>query len=147
LRNYNTPANPSSYNFNKLTSYTGYIYFDRDGQITADAYWTGANTSGVPTLATSTTSANQSTEVGVNMSGSTLNANQGKSGMPLQAAQSPPPSSTYYTCTITTIQPTLSTGSTSSMYLVKLKFSWPSNAPVANQHTRAVLASISNNTN
>ncbi len=155
VRNYNTPANSlsssasSSYNFNKLTGYTGYLYFDQDGQISADAYWSGANAASLPMVTTSTTSANQSTAVGVNMSGTTLSANQGKSGMPLPAILVSPPSGSYYICKITTLQPTLSTGGSvsPSLYLIRLTFSWPASAPAASQHSRTVMASISNNTN
>jgi type II secretory pathway pseudopilin PulG len=157
LRNYNTPTvnlASGTYGFGKIApsppaaaAYTGYVYFDPDGQVTGDAYWTGANSSGVPTISPSTTSSDQSTEVGINMSGSTLSANAGKSGVPLTVALATPPAGTFYTCKITTIQPTLSTGPTSSMYLIKLTFSWPPGASTANQHARIVMSSISNNTN
>ena len=155
LRNYNTPnaslATASNYSFSKIApGYTGYIYFNQDGQITADAYWTGANSSGTPTISPST-AANQSTEVGVNMNGGTFVTNGGKSGVPLanSLAVASQPAGTYYTCNITTSLPTLYPGSTAptptpSMYLVTLKFTWLS---ADAYHTRTVATSISNNTN
>jgi type II secretory pathway pseudopilin PulG len=154
LRNYNRPTNSlassgSAYNFSKLTSFTaatpGYIYFDQDGQITGDAYWSAPNSTGA-TAPTPSTTTLPSTEVGSNMNGSAFSANAGNAGMPLNAAPTALPTGTYYTCQITAIQPTLATGLTSSMYLIKLTFSWPSNASTANQHTRIVMSSISNNT-
>ena len=156
VRNYNTPANSlysgSAYTFSKLGNFTkaapGYVYFDEDGQITADSSWNLSNTAGVPQVTTSTTAANQSTEVGVNLGGSTFTANQGHSGMPLTAALTTIPANTVYACQIAAIQPTLASGATTpSMYLIRLTFSWPQSAPVANQHTRVVVSSISNNFN
>jgi Tfp pilus assembly protein PilV len=156
VRNYNRPTNSlvsGSYSFSKLASFStttpGYIYFDQDGQITADAYW-NAKTSTGATAPVASTATTQSTEVGINMNGSTYTANNGPSGMPLTTAlaASSLPATTYYTCKITTSQPTLFNGATTtSMYFVQLTFSWPPGASAANQHTRTVVASISNNAN
>jgi Tfp pilus assembly protein PilV len=157
VRNYSTPSNSlysgatSPYNFsNKFSNYTGYIYFATDGQITADSSWNLSNAStSVPNVTQSTTAANQSTEVGINLGGSSLVANQGRSGMPLAAALTTPPSSTVYQCQISTIplKLTNATTATPSMYLIKLNFVWPASAPAANQHSRQVITSISNTVN
>jgi Tfp pilus assembly protein PilV len=151
VRNYNAPAvNLASgplYSFGKLTGYTGYIYFDEDGQITMDQYRTTATTA-------QSSAAVQSTDLGILMSPPALNpanANASNASVPLTTAMASGwPAGTYYTCTITTAQPTLSTGATTpSMYLIKLTFTWPpgiTGAALA-AHTRIILSSISNNTN
>jgi Tfp pilus assembly protein PilV len=157
VRNYNTPANKFSagetpYNFSKLGNLTastpGYIYFDEDGQITADDYWKGLNGStGTPTITTSGSSV-QSTDVGDNLAGSIV-TNPGNAGVLSLSAITPLPTGTYYTCAITTTQPTLANAATTtpSMYVIILTFTWPPNASVTTQNKRVIVTSISNNWN
>jgi uncharacterized protein (TIGR02598 family) len=174
VRNYNTPANSlysgatSTYTFTKLatqfsstttgtvtTANPGYIYFDVDGQITADSAATLPNSGGNPNLRQSSSSA-ESTEMGYN-SGSSANGSQ--PGMPLTSALTPLPANTVYVCKITvnnqvalaqsstSNQNNYSSTPTQNMYLVILTFAWPASASPANQHTRVVISSISNNVN
>ncbi len=169
LRNYNTSANSlysgatAPYSFNKLatqfsttTGKPGYIYFDVDGQITADsAASLPNNTSGNPVLSASSSTA-ESTEMGYN---SGTSANGSKPGMPLTSPLTTLPANTVYVCQITinnqvalaqsssANQNTYATNPTQNMYLVILTFAWPASAAPANQHTRVVVSSISNNVN
>jgi Tfp pilus assembly protein PilV len=154
LRNYNAPtitlATASNYNFGKLGGLTsaspGYIYFDADGQIAMDGYRNGSSI----IQSSATGSGIQSVDVGILMNSPTLNSDKSLTGktfasVPYTTAITPLPTGTYYTCKITTVQPRLASGNTtSSMYLVKLVFTWLSGAP---QHTRTIFSSVSNNTN
>ena len=149
VRNDNTslvPLAAGAYNFNaKFGAYTGYLYFDEDGQITKDAARTASSTAS-PTSSSTPSSTIQSTEMGVDVSQPAFfnPANAGNQGVPLPAkATTGLPATTYYTCTITTLPAKNSTGAAStSMYLVKLTFTWPGNAT-----GRVIFSSISNNTN
>ncbi len=159
VRNYNTSANSlysgatSGYSFTKLatqfsatTGKPGYIYFDVDGQITADSAATLPNSGGNPVLNASSSTA-ESTEMGYNGGSS---ANKSLPGMPLTLPLSPLPANTVYVCQITVNnQVTLAqaTAPTQNMYLVILTFGWPASAAAANQHTRVIVSSISNNVN
>jgi hypothetical protein len=148
VRNYNAPTvnlsgATSPYSFAKLAPpYTGYIYFDADGQITMDGYRVGA------TITPSSTSSGgiQSTDVGIPMNSPTLNAsNTGNASVPLTAATTTLPTGTYYTCKITTLQPVLFNGtSTPSMIVIKLTFSWLGGTA---GHSRTIFSSLSNNAN
>jgi Tfp pilus assembly protein PilV len=167
VRNYNTAANSlysgatSPYSFTKLASQfpmanpngtpptsakPGYIYFDVDGQITGDSAATLPNSGGSPNLNASSSSA-ESTEMGYNAG---ISANKSLPGMPLTSPLSPLPANTVYVCQITVNnQITLpqATVPTQNMYLVILTFGWPASAATANQHTRVIVSSISNNVN
>jgi Tfp pilus assembly protein PilV len=158
VRNYNAtatslaPTATPTYSFGKLApGYTGYIYFDADGQITMDSY--RQSTSTLTTQTSTASGGTQSTDIGIFMTPGTLNSsNNGNASLPLTGtltlANLPP--STYFVCTITTQQPTLANGATSSMYVVQLTYVWPpqlyGNNPPAS-HTRTVFSSISNNIN
>jgi Tfp pilus assembly protein PilV len=175
VRNYNTAANSlysgatSPYSFTKLatqfsttttgtvtTTNPGYIYFDVDGQITADSAATLPNNSqGKPNLNNSSSTA-ESTEMGYNTG---ISANKSLPGMPLTSPLTTLPTNTVYVCQITvnnqvTVAQSSTPGQnnyastpTQNMYLVVLTFAWPAGATTANQHTRVVVSSISNNVN
>jgi hypothetical protein len=116
------------------TATTYYIYFDVNGQITADGGLASGHSYEVETL--------------------NPTANTGVPGIPLTSALTTAttpaiPANTIYSCTITVSQPTLAQASspTSSLYVIKMVFAWPVTAPTANQKTRTVIASLSNNYN
>ncbi len=139
-------------NYNPFTSatppfqsFTGYLYFDEDGQIAQDAPSTSPF----------------STELGVMINPPTLNAtNKGSPGVPLAspAAAGSLPASALYLCTITTVQPKIpaiggGTATSPNLYIIKLTFVWPPSlfplpaGQVPAGHTRVVLGSVSNHTN
>jgi len=135
-----------AYNFNtKFGTYTGYLYFDEDGQITQDAA-RKASTTTMPTSIATPNTTTLSTEMGIDVSQpiSYNPTNGGNQGVPLTTKViTGLPATTYYMCTITTLPAQNSNGTTSaSMYLVKLIFTWPGNST-----GRVIFSSISNNTN
>lgn len=180
VHNYNSPATSlasGTYNFNnKLlptpigatpsgNEYCGYIYFDVDGQITADGS-SMASAAGTPIVLSSST---QSTDVGANISTSKANTGYRSVPLPQPLALNALPTGTYYSCQITIVPATnslgilpattagsaatptsLGTPSEPSSYLIKLSFSWPPGKPVpavpVNNFPRIILASISNTT-
>lgn len=121
--------------FSGLSAYSGYIYFDQYGQITADRYFSG--TTGISYEANTTTTGggtNRGLPALTSFANTVFQTNAVLS------------TNTMYQCAITTTQVTLPSAAavSPSLYLVKLTFSWPISAPYSSQKTNIVTASISN---
>ena len=104
---------------------TYYLYFDADGQITADFGGNGSSSTSYEVTASSAASA---------------------AGTPLTTPLGNYPANTVYQCSMTIQQTTLAQGTavSPSLYLIKLQFAWPVYAAAASQKSQLVKASISN---
>ncbi len=104
---------------------TYYLYFDADGQVTADFGGNGSSSTSYEVTTSSSASV---------------------AGTPLTTPLGSYPANTVYQCSMTIKQTTLAQGTafSPSLYIIQLKFAWPVYAAAANQKSQLVKASISN---